>query len=285
LKPKWCTDAVYKVLDDPEVKLSLGQFSHDDLVHIWSEPEYAGMQDELLQLMMKFQLCYQIPHAPNDYIAPQLLTDRQPAYEWSDGNNLVVRYSYPDFMPKGVVRLFIVAVNRLIAEQLVWKTGVVIEKDDTRAEVIEYYGRRELRVTVAGKDKKGLLSIVLYELVACNSDTGSAIHEASDRHGNEFTKFREPHRIRVRYRSHRYRPLDRIHKSYRQLRYEKLIPCNCEKCRVGEEPYFFPFDTLKRFYANRQFQIQCQKHFAMVDVLELVDDAVGRDQLLPQDEE
>ena len=35
------------------------------------------------------------------------------------------------------------------------------------------------------------------KLVAFNSETGSATREASDRHGDQLTKFGEPHHIRV----------------------------------------------------------------------------------------
>ena len=58
LKPSWGTDAVYRVLDDSEVIGARGQFTRVQLGRIWSEAKYAGMQDELLRLMMKFQLCY-----------------------------------------------------------------------------------------------------------------------------------------------------------------------------------------------------------------------------------
>jgi hypothetical protein len=46
----------------------------------------------------------------------------------------------------------------------VWKSGVVLEKDQTRAEVIEHYGRREIRIRVVGKHRKNLMTIVTYEL-------------------------------------------------------------------------------------------------------------------------
>jgi hypothetical protein len=58
-------------------------------------------------------------------------------------------------MPKGILTQFIVAMHRFIAEQkYVWKSGVILEKDQTRAEVIEYYGRREIKIRITGKHKK-----------------------------------------------------------------------------------------------------------------------------------
>jgi internalin A len=164
LKPEWGTSAAYKVLDNPRVIRNLGRFTRADLADIWEAPEFADMRDELVQLMMKFQLCYQIPGSPDTYIAPQLLTENQPDYTWDGCDNLLLRYTY-QFMPKGILSRFIVVTHPMIADQCcVWKSGVVLEKDQIRAEVIEHYGRREIRIRVAGKHKKEMMTIVTYEL-------------------------------------------------------------------------------------------------------------------------
>src|SRR5204862_145341 len=74
------------------------------------------------------------------------------------------RYTY-EFMPKGIVTQFIVAMHRLIAkEDSVWKSGVILASDSTMAEVTEYYGKREIKVRVSGKRKKELMTIATYEL-------------------------------------------------------------------------------------------------------------------------
>ena len=172
LKPKWGTDAVYKVLDNKRVIDNLGKFNRGDLADIWHEAEYANMQDELLQLMINFKLCYRIPNS-EFYIAPQLLTENQPQYEWDETDNLILRYTYV-FMPKGIITQFIVAMHTLIAEQTyVWRSGVILEKEHTKAEVIEYYGKREIKIRVTGKHKKELLAIVTHEL--------DKIHESYNR--------------------------------------------------------------------------------------------------------
>ncbi|MEJ0038610.1 MAG: COR domain-containing protein [Gammaproteobacteria bacterium] len=159
LKPAWGTDAVYRVLDDAEVIANRGQFTKRDLARIWSDEKYRGMQDELLQLMMKFQLCYALA-AKNQYIAPQLLSSEQPRYAWDTTDGLVLQYEY-SFMPKGILTRFVVATHHLISEgRLVWKTGVVLERDGARAEVIEDYAHRRIRVRMSGANARGLLAIV-----------------------------------------------------------------------------------------------------------------------------
>ncbi|MEH2003725.1 COR domain-containing protein, partial [Nostoc sp.] len=164
LKPEWGTTAVYKVLDNDNVKKKLGCFTKNTLKDIWQDDEYADMRDELLQLMMQFKLCYEIPGRPATYIAPQLLSIEKADYTWGDRNNLILRYTY-DFMPKGILTRFIVETHPWIEEQkLVWKTGVVLNKDQTRAEVIENYNQSEIKIRVAGNRKKELMAVVTHEL-------------------------------------------------------------------------------------------------------------------------
>ncbi|MBN3940473.1 COR domain-containing protein [Nostoc sp. NMS9] len=164
LKPEWGTTAVYKVLDSYTVKQKLGCFTKENLKDIWKSGEYADMRDELLQLMMRFKLCYEIPGRRDTYIAPQLLSIEKADYTWDDRNNLILRYTYT-FMPKGILTRFIVETHPWIEQQkLVWKNGVVLNKDQTRAEVIENYNQREIKIRVAGNRKKELMAVVTHEL-------------------------------------------------------------------------------------------------------------------------
>ncbi|MDZ8027024.1 MAG: COR domain-containing protein [Nostoc sp. DedQUE11] len=229
LKPEWGTSAVYKVLDNQQVIENKGRFSKKDLAAIWQNVEYADMQDELLHLMMRFKVCYEIPGNPKNYIAPHLLSTNQPDYNWDESNNLILRYTY-DFMPKGILTRFIVEMHSLIEQQtLVWKTGVVLSKDQTRAEVIEQYNQREIKVRVAGKRKKELLTVITHEM-------------------------------------------DKIHKSYERLQYQTIVPCNCDKCKDSQTPYFYPLNELYEFRDAGDYQIQCRKGRLMVDVRRLIDD-------------
>ncbi|MEM9954857.1 MAG: COR domain-containing protein, partial [Chloroflexota bacterium] len=162
LKPEWGTNAVYKVLDNERVIENWGEFSPEDLEYIWSDNQYNDMRVELLKLMMKFKLCYQIPDT-STYIAPQLLPVEKPDYKWDISSNLRLRYSYK-FMPKGIVTQLIVALYDLISEQTVWRTGVVIQEKDTIAEIREYYPNKEIDIRIAGSDRKSLLAVIRREI-------------------------------------------------------------------------------------------------------------------------
>jgi internalin A len=237
LKPKWGTDAVYKVLDNKTVIKNLGSFTRADLDVIWEIPEYEVMRDELLLLMMKFKLCYEIPTQRGTYIAPQLLTENQPEYEWDAQDNLMLRYSY-EFMPKGILTQFIVVMHPYILEQrIVWKSGTVIEKDGARAEVIEYYGKREIYVRVAGPQARDLMTVIRYELKG-------------------------------------------IHNTYKRLKYDELVRCNCSSCKDSREPHFYTVAKLMEMRANSQLEIQCQRiPYKMVNVMQLLGDMIDLSQL------
>jgi hypothetical protein len=163
LKPKWGTDAAYKVLDNNQVRQNLGKFTTTELKQIWQDVEYRNMQSELLELMLKFKLCYPLPNAKNTYIAPQLLDSNQPEYSWNERDNLLLRYDY-DFMPRGILTRFIVEMHHFIYEPNVWKSGVLLKRDNTWAEVIETYDHREIKICLSGSNKRGFLEVITDQL-------------------------------------------------------------------------------------------------------------------------
>ncbi|MCW6048986.1 leucine-rich repeat domain-containing protein [Lyngbya sp. CCAP 1446/10] len=185
LRPELATNAVYKVIskkeitddkevaDNAEVIANCGYFTQKNLKQIWYEREYQDLHDELLQLMKHFKLCYEIPGQPGQYIAPQLLPLATPDYNWDDIDNLILRYEY-DFMPKGIITRFIVEMHLLIYRpqsflpkgrgDIVWRDGVILTDGYGKAEVIEDYHKREIRIRVSGKQKKSILERIRHEL-------------------------------------------------------------------------------------------------------------------------
>ncbi len=185
LRPELATKAVYKVVsnqkitdngevtDNAEIIANYGYFTQENLKQIWRDREYQDLHDELLHLMKHFKLCYEIPCQPGQYIAPQLLPLEMPNYDWDDTDNLILRYEY-DFMPKGIITRFIVEMHLLIYRpqsdlpkgkgDIVWRDGVILADNYAKAEVIENYHQREIRIRVSGNQKKSLLDRIRHEL-------------------------------------------------------------------------------------------------------------------------
>ena len=58
-------------------------------------------------------------------------------------------------MPRGILTRFIVEMHQYIDEPNVWKSGVLLKRDNTWAEVIETYNRREIKIRLSGSNKRG----------------------------------------------------------------------------------------------------------------------------------
>jgi hypothetical protein len=179
--------------------------------------------------MMKFQLCYPLEDELA-FIAPQLLSSDMPVYPWDASRGLVVGYEY-GFLPKGIVTRFIVSTHHLIAnDNLVWKTGVVLSRNSSQAEIIEEYNQRRIRVRVDGPDQRGLLAIVDDQL-------------------------------------------EKIHRAFPRLNYDRHLPCPCPECSGKAEPYAFPLAKLQKM-AQKGQQIQCYTSGQMVDADALIRDVL-----------
>jgi len=223
LQNRWATDAVFKVLDNEIVKKKKGHFQRSDLLEIWNDPEYAGRVDELVLLMQRFKLCYQIDNV-DEFIAPQLL-DKNPPDDFSrasvqqGGVRMVIDY---EFMPRGIITQFIVAMHRQISgdQRHAWETGFAVRsiqgpKATGMAE--ESYDSRKLELWANGPGAGLLLQQMLSEL-------------------------------------------EKIHESYNRLQYNKQIPCVCDRCSNPAATKIKEFDyeeILLEKYQNRQPGIRC----------------------------
>lgn len=174
LNNDWLTNAVYKILEDKKVNSNKGKFSNKDLLRLLYEPQYIKMHSIVLQLMIKFELCYKLEDFFNEeYISPQLLPYNPKKYNWDKNENLIIRYKY-EFMPKGLLSKFIVRMHKHIDSQDgVWRYGVLLSSGDSIAEVTEYYydNLKYIQVRVAGKkDVKPFLSLILSTIDILNNN-------------------------------------------------------------------------------------------------------------------
>jgi GTPase SAR1 family protein len=232
LNPTWATHAVYKILDHALLNQKNGRFNKADAKLIWSEAEYEFVRDELLRLMQKFFLTYEIDNS-GEYIVPERLPAVQPEYSWDEKDNLLLRYEYDFFMPKGIVSQFTVQMHRYIGNHnFVWRKGVVLERENTTAEIIETYDVRTIKIRISGKHRRDFMTIIT-------------------------------------------EMLDKINAQYEKMKVEKLIPCNCKKCKVDNNPHFYKYKDLQRRLENGVQEIQCEKSYEFVNVRRLIDEVLN----------
>ena len=169
LKPNWATNAVYRVLDSDILSKQQGRFSKKDAKKIWCEDEYSLLCDDFLQLIHKFFLSFETKNA-GQYIVPEKLPASVPDYRWQDTSNLFMRYKYEVFMPKGLLSHLMVQLHHLLKNHhVVWKRGMVLQKDKALAEVIETYDARAINIRISGENRRDLLAIIMDNLDQINA--------------------------------------------------------------------------------------------------------------------
>ncbi|MBK8454247.1 MAG: COR domain-containing protein [Thiofilum sp.] len=247
LNPQWAVDAVYSVLNDNSIAKNYGYFTYAKLESIWKEKYNATERNKLLTLMKKdnFEICYQVECKENTYIAPQLLNEHRPKYNWNDKDSLKFRFQY-QFMPEGIITRLIVRLNdkldKFIDESgntcdVVWRKGMVLNHDSCRAQIIEEENNRDglktidIAVTGNTNKRKYLLHLIRTEV--------ESLHK----------------------------------KWFRNIAVEQMIPCICAYCTnaPAKDRHYFKFSVLQRAQEKHKKTVECEKEFLDVPVLALLE--------------
>ncbi len=236
LQNRWATDAVFRVLDDEETKGKLGHFTLADCSRLWHEDKYADMHAELIGLMRKFELCYQLPdQQPEQWLAPQLLPVSKPALfdGWAKPSDLVVRFKY-QFLPRRLVSRLMVRQHRFVKQwDWSWRHGAFFEHEGTQVLVEETKcdNRSEIEFRARGPERKELLSVLAGDLEALN---------------NSFKGLKD--------------------------RVDKLVPCICNVCSQTIEPEMYRQKELIERRAKGKRTIECRREpYDDVEVLKLLE--------------
>ena len=233
LQNEWATKAVFRILDDERVKGKVGRFTNDDCQRLWPDDCYLDMHVELLALMQKFELCYDLPYSePKTWLAPQLLPAGRPSSLAGSRSpdDLVLRYRY-DFLPKGMISRLTVRQHRFVRNpEKAWISGVFFERDSSSVLVEILPSGLEIELRARGPEHKALLSVI-----------------AAD--------------------------LDALNESFQGLRgkVDKRIPCNCSVCRAATDPEFFDQKDLLSLKERGRLKWPCKRSFEDVDVQQLLD--------------
>jgi internalin A len=236
LDPNWTVDAIYSVLANKEIEKSNGFIKKSDIDKIWSDKGYEFEERaKLLQLMLKdkFELCYKLPGAQDNYIVPLLLSPQKPEYDWDNKDNLQFRFQYP-FMPKGIVSRLIVRMHEYIHQNMVWNEGVLFKKNGAMAQVIEQKTVKEglkiieIRLKGTPNSRKDLLTLIREEIKKIQNN------------------------------------------SFPNLPYVEMVPCNCKECINETNPYFFDYGDIETYLQKGKTEIDCRKSTEQVSIADLV---------------
>jgi len=148
LNPNWVTEAVYRLITDHEVRgAAAGQLTAEMARRILHDYE-APHRRLILDLLQRFELAY--PAGEAWYLPNAMRQDEPPeaaAEEWQSA--LTFEYGYSQ-LPESVITRFIVRTHEHIADDLVWRWGVILAWQGNRALVRANVADRKVEIRVIG---------------------------------------------------------------------------------------------------------------------------------------
>jgi internalin A len=139
LKPQWLVDGIYGVLRWMQKQKALtGVVRKDDLSKALPKKKLypVEMHGYLLELMVKFELCFELDGAAGRYLVPGMLSPNQPVElkRFMGKEARRVQFRYTELRPPGLMPQFIVRSHTLSEAQTRWQRGVVLKRGN--AEVL-----------------------------------------------------------------------------------------------------------------------------------------------------
>jgi internalin A len=120
----------------------------------------------LLDLMRKFELCYEFYDGDGHYLVPELLGKEEPDLaEFAAADVLRFEYRY-NILPEGLLPRFIVRSRALNKNLPRWRTGVVLAWDGNRAVVKADVQDRRVSIAITGPlaGRRRLLAVIRADL-------------------------------------------------------------------------------------------------------------------------
>ncbi|MEO1258031.1 MAG: COR domain-containing protein [Bacteroidota bacterium] len=152
INPQWIMDGVYAVINDPVIKdKNKGKFNIRELGRLLDKKRFPSIRHVfLLDLMHKFNLCYQARGLKNIYFIPDLFEDIEPVFTWDSESAMQFRYDYDDFSPDAFMTRFIVEMHEDIKDKSRWRSGVLLSNDRCQAKVYQAFRKNYIHVEILG---------------------------------------------------------------------------------------------------------------------------------------
>ncbi|MCC6359688.1 MAG: leucine-rich repeat domain-containing protein [Phycisphaerales bacterium] len=153
LDPEWATDGVYRVVSNERLReQKQGKLKFNSLKEILPKKRWPAALHRryIIDLMLRFDLCFPAEGENDVFIVPDLLPQNTPNISaWDAKACVVFRYKYP-VLPHGVLPRFISKTHRMSEGRDRWRSGVVIAKDGAEALVRADYDANIVDIWVRG---------------------------------------------------------------------------------------------------------------------------------------
>lgn len=173
LDPNWITTGLYRILTSEKVAQQKGLISFDDLgtilnkeeqkvksYHPFSKKEFKyGLKDErnfIVEVLCKNKLAFKLKN--DQFIIPALLAANPEdalLSQFDSSNTLDLFFEYKS-LPKNIISELLVELHRSGYLTEYWRTGGLIEKDNTKATIVASSNRIYINIIsdniIAGKD-------------------------------------------------------------------------------------------------------------------------------------
>ncbi|MCY7349596.1 MAG: TIR domain-containing protein, partial [Cytophagaceae bacterium] len=129
LDPKALTESIYTVFDKKVQTGGKGRFNRQHLVG------KVGIEAEAhLELMNAYDLVFEAPDQPGEYVVPQYLPDYPSVYGLEAlGQSIPLSFAlyYPDYLHQGLIFAFIAQYGRQAIKRDYWRYGMLFEDTET----------------------------------------------------------------------------------------------------------------------------------------------------------
>jgi len=232
LQPNWITQAMSRVLDDPDTQHRRGILHHADLPRIWADYP-RNLYPMFLRFMERFELSYQIKAEANEvkYSLVPLLLPYEPPLTLTPplaqiGGAPYIRLVYQlSFMPPGLMSWFITLTHRY-SQNLHWREGCLLSYREHHARVELFHEPRQIELWVWGVQPHNFFTLLM-------------------------------------------ETWEQILRRFSGLTIERRVPCSCQG-EATPCPRHYLYDDLVRRMAKQRLMIECPDSFAEVAVMKLL---------------
>lgn len=164
INPEWVTKGIYKILNAESLVLRRnGELHLNDLSNLLDQQAYPrNMHRFLLDLMGKFELCYEFYGSGGVYLVPEFLGKEEPELpHFAGADALRFEYHY-NILPEGLVPRFIVRSRVLNKDLPRWRTGAVLAFEGNQALIKADVQDRKVSIAMTGNPsgRRRLLSVI-----------------------------------------------------------------------------------------------------------------------------